>query len=454
MNPHDDKADYPILRGDLFSTDNMDGFIREIIQVLERCSMPQLTFSDEERADNEYLIYRVLEVDMAIALLKGEGYEAYRLLLHKRLATPDNLDALLRMVDTDMQTGNIRCIAFKILYRLVQVNSTWSLKMKDGSYFATAYVATCCKTLENESNDDIKNRHTERFCDCFDIAPLYLTTAIHVTKDAPVTVIERVHAFNWAQILSKTQAKANEFETDPNQWFIGLHSLCMNALRKNADHSLAREFLQKLEMCHDFFRGVLEHLVTLTRSLPSAPREEIGNLLNPLSLIQIVLQICSFSLTPPPHDPKMDVLVRLAHQTLKEGRPSVAALQDPTVDQDGFALEDYDELLSHTNAQQWAGLKTLSDLQRRQKFEDALNRHASDHKAARRGVRKDLKNAIGKSNGKDELCANCYMLESKMDEGEKLSKCGWCKQVTYCSRECQKLHWKKAHKKECARKKK
>jgi hypothetical protein len=52
-------------------------------------------------------------------------------------------------------------------------------------------------------------------------------------------------------------------------------------------------------------------------------------------------------LTPPPNDPRTDVLTRLAHQTLEEGRSTVgAALQDPmdTVDQNGFAIEDYEEL--------------------------------------------------------------------------------------------------------------
>jgi hypothetical protein len=110
--------------------------------------------------------------------------------------------------------------------------------------------------------------------------------------------------------------------------------------------------------------------------------------------------------------------------------------------------------LFRTNAQQWAGLKTLSGLQRRQRFEDALTEHASDHKSLRQGTRKLLKDAAEQNFGKDELCANCHVLESKMGEGETLSKCGWCRQVTYCSRECQKQHWNKAHKKECAGRKK
>jgi hypothetical protein len=227
-------------------------------------------------------------------------------------------------------------------------------------------------------------------------------------------------------------------------------------LKENADHSLAREFLQKLEMCHDFFRGMLEHLIRLTRSLPSASKEEIGSMFYRLNLIRRVLWHYSNSFSPPPDYPRTDALVQLAQHTLTEARPSVmAALQDPTVEiRITFTIAYYDELLSHTDASQWAGLKRLSELQRRQRFEDALSKRPSMHKTRRHEVAEALKRNMEQSYGKDEMCASCYLLESELGEGETLSKCGWCKQVTYCSRECQKQHWNKAHKKECAGRKK
>jgi hypothetical protein len=43
-------ADFPLLRSGVFSMkENMDGLIREIIHVFERCSKPESTFSDEEQ---------------------------------------------------------------------------------------------------------------------------------------------------------------------------------------------------------------------------------------------------------------------------------------------------------------------------------------------------------------------------------------------------------------------
>jgi hypothetical protein len=456
MNPHADidsvSGDFPILGSEKFTIRQMDGLIREIIQVLERCSKLETIFSVEERSDNEYLLDRVLRYLATFETSEEEIHKAMLLLLRKRLATPYNLEMLLRMVDTDIQTGEIRCIAFALLGRLVQMDFVWGLKMKDGSYFATSCIVACSKALENETNEDCNNHHTERSCDCAFNAGVLLDMAMNMTKDAPATVIERVHSFNWAQILSKAKTKANELIAESNKWFICLYAFCMDVLKENVDHSLAREFVRKLEMCHDFFRGTLEDLVRLTRSLPSATKEEIGGLLYCLNLIRNVLRIYFTSLTPPPNDPKMDVLVRLAHQTLEEARPSVmAALQDPV---SPFEIDEYDELFLHTDAQQWAGLKTLSDLQRRQRFEAAFTDHESNHKASRRGMKKSIKNCNEQSFGIDEVCTNCHLLESKMGEGETLSKCGWCKQVTYCSRECQKQHWNKAHKKECAGRKK
>jgi hypothetical protein len=399
------------------------------------------------------MINRVLGVNKGIEAIEEEGNEALLVLFRKRVATPENLDALLCMIDTDIQTGKIRCIAFKLLYKLVDgVDYSWGLKMEDGSYFATSCIVACCKALENETNEDCNNRHTERSCTCALLASSFLNRAIVMTKDGPVTVIERVHAFNWDQILSK----ANKNNTEAYNWFVSMYFLCLEALKENAEHFSAQKFLEKLEMCHDFYCGALEHLVRMARSLSSLPKEEIGKLLSRLTLIRNALRIYSTRLTPPPTDPKTKVLVRLAQQTLKEGRPTaVAALQDPTVEMKiNFTIEDYDELLLHTDAHQWAGLKTLSDSQRRERFEAELKGHPTTRKTLRRGAKKFLKNAAEQSFGNDEMCASCYVLESKLGEGEQLSKCGWCKQVTYCSRECQKLHWNKAHKEECDGRKK
>jgi hypothetical protein len=59
------------------------------------------------------------------------------MLFCKRISTPDNLEALLRMVDCDIRTGEVRCKAVETLLGLTHVGSVWALKMNDGSYFAS-----------------------------------------------------------------------------------------------------------------------------------------------------------------------------------------------------------------------------------------------------------------------------------------------------------------------------
>jgi hypothetical protein len=224
MNPHDDKdidsvsVDLPLLRSDgeiTITTKNMDGPIREIIRILESCSKPETTISDEERADNEFLLARVLPLFHEFESIEEERHKALLLLFRKRLATPDNLEMLLRMVDTEIQTGRVRCLAFILLTKVVQLDFVWSLKMKDGSYFATSYLATCLAALEIEANKDKDNRHTVRSCPCAYNATMFINMAMYMNKDAPVTVIERVHSFNWAQILPNAITK--EFATEPNK---------------------------------------------------------------------------------------------------------------------------------------------------------------------------------------------------------------------------------------------
>ena len=67
-------------------------------------------------------------------------------------------------------------------------------------------------------------------------------------------------------------------------------------------------------------------------------------------------------------------------------------------------------------------------------------------KKIQKGTQSYLKSTANLSGG--EMCANCYILETSLDNS-KLLKCSQCRQIKYCSRECQREHWKKAHKEHC-----
>jgi len=47
-----------------------------------------------------------------------------------------------------------------------------------------------------------------------------------------------------------------------------------------------------------------------------------------------------------------------------------------------------------------------------------------------------------------DRCKGCGKSNDDLEEGTKLLKCGKCKEMSYCSKECQKGHWAK-HKATC-----
>lgn len=50
---------------------------------------------------------------------------------------------------------------------------------------------------------------------------------------------------------------------------------------------------------------------------------------------------------------------------------------------------------------------------------------------------------------KKMVCLDCGKHEIELEKGEKLKVCSKCKKAAYCSKECQKFHWKRAHKTDC-----
>jgi hypothetical protein len=48
----------------------------------------------------------------------------------------------------------------------------------------------------------------------------------------------------------------------------------------------------------------------------------------------------------------------------------------------------------------------------------------------------------------DTPCTGCGA--SRAEGAPAFKRCAACQAVAYCTRECQKAHWKKAHKRDCA----
>ena len=70
---------------------------------------------------------------------------------------------------------------------------------------------------------------------------------------------------------------------------------------------------------------------------------------------------------------------------------------------------------------------------------------AKDRKGHKKYVRKEIKSEVTKSFVM--ICDNTECHASKTPEGHNLGECR-CRSVAYCSRACQKYHWK-IHKKSC-----
>jgi hypothetical protein len=426
----------------VYPTD-IDQLVEDISGVLQRCLVDESTVSDEERELNEEMMAWMLRVDLIIRRSSDDDAGALVILFMKRISTPTNLEAFLRMMDADIRTGMVRCGASSLITQLSSMSSIWGRKMNDGSSFASCLVTCCAKSLDDEANQSKQIPHIST-CLCGDAGKM-LQKALITAKDDPLKVLDRVAGFDWKTILET-------LENISDQLFWLLWNEAVTVLVRDQSNSKAKSFLQKLGSCHEVFRSSLRSLVAL-RSLPSAP----GNMSTTLKDLELVIQFHEFfhlCLVPPPSDPEIEVLVSLANHSLKEVRSTiVAAIQ---LDNDsGITSDLYDRLIKYTEADSWTYIKHLTDDDRWRRLDTILlsRRQDSDAKKSRKtqrqNAKKDMKSYVERLHGNDEMCTNCLRLESGLEEGKKLMICGWCKQVNYCSRECQMEHWKKFHKKEC-----
>jgi hypothetical protein len=161
-------------------------------------------------------------------------------------------------------------------------------------------------------------------------------------------------------------------------------------------------------------------------------------------------------LSPLPWDREIDSLVRRTSSIIVESLATImineTAVMAKDPERSTESIKSVNELLSLMD--KWKELHQESEEARWQRFHSRCLVHDANPHSNKELSKSILK--VNKKMGKastnltqGEMCANCYVLEKTLDE--RLLKCGQCRLIKYCSRECQREHWKKAHKKQYKR---
>jgi hypothetical protein len=378
------------------------------------------------------------------------------LMLYRRtMITPDNLEALFRMCDSNIRTGRVRCHAFWHLRKLVSVQATWKVKLQlqpnsnnsTSTSFAAKLITVMSAALSEERSDLCGNRDTPS-CSCHTGPWTFCLEALGVSRDEPEKIVDLIHPWDWTTILQRPDADVAVIRVSSEATlhydlilFIALHHWSTRLLQENHNNIKAKEVLQKLGSCDTLLRRVLRRVVVGEMSCTPGAIMSLEELKRVHNFFIAFLQ-CLSSL---PWDRDIDSLLQRARSVVAESLTTI------------IINERTSELVNTANKVvllmlQWKELHQESEEARWQRFHSRyLVRDANPDsnkelsKIIWKGNKKLVKASTNLTQG--EMCANCYVLENTLDE--RLLKCGQCRLIKYCSRECQREHWKKAHKKQC-----
>jgi hypothetical protein len=92
----------------------------------QRASVPESTVSVAERKVNESMLGSIRYIDHMLSLKTDNARDGAMLMLYRRtIITPENLEALFRICDSNIRTGMVRCHAFWHLCKLITIHATW-----------------------------------------------------------------------------------------------------------------------------------------------------------------------------------------------------------------------------------------------------------------------------------------------------------------------------------------
>jgi hypothetical protein len=473
-----DYNDYPILRRvslelilsagcvtyiKTLKPQDIDHLAVEVRTVLENCSKSETGLSRSVRREQEVLFTCIVAIDHRLTLRDDSNAGAMVLLFRKTIMTPTNLQALLRITSASVRTGQIRCYAICLLDVLMGVSSIWSVKLNDGTYFATALICAYSKVMEDDATK--KDIEHDKGCLCAHKSCMALRDGLFVTKDKPTKVLNRILDVDWTTVLQTEDGKCELDFCHGNHkmlLWINLHKLAVRVYREDPPNAhKARTMLAKLGACNELFCFVLRRIKSeeplwLKQPDPEQTSASKTLMLNDLQWTPEFLLRFPICLTTLPNDRETNALMRRAYPYFQKAPVASAVILALNPDRPKTTTTAlYETLCLYFEPKTWNTMKGHSEEQRMKLFNHhylSVVPHPGTYKLARRTMKSAIQSKLEKTIGEGEMCANCYIMESDMVEDQNLMKCAWCRQITYCSRECQRDHWKKAHKKQCKKK--
>jgi hypothetical protein len=455
MAPNDD-LHFPLLMAigadpEAFGTlqpKDVDALGVEIQKVFQRCSVPETTVSIEEREVNELMVFASFATDRRLAINSSSSSEAGAtlLLFRRALLTPANMTALLKMADPHVRSGSVRCLALYYLGVLRQVRSVWKIRLEDRTSFAMGVIQVMAKALD----PTIQVQHCTLYCQCNIIAWTDIFATLSICKDSPSKVVDLLLQYDWPAILQRQDALMFEHPGEKDFYdvvtYCQIHRWAVRLLAEDPNSQKARDLLFSLGNCNVLFRRILDRVLSgQIWSVSGQKFEELAQTINTLTAMLNCLVAAEDS-------EELDALVRRARLCILETCMTCLSEEVVTPISAGRYIlfldlvEDshWQELKHETLDSRWARFRAtyLS------KSPDAM---AKDHKEKSKMLKKKCQDELFDLPG-GEMCANCHVLETSLQNGLKLSKCARCQQIKYCSRTCQSEHWKRVHKKQCGKK--
>jgi hypothetical protein len=362
------------------------------------------------------------------------------------------------MADPDIRTGAVRCQAVWYLSRLGSVRSIWGIRLKnvvddeDRSSNSLAYhmIRVMAPTLTPAP--DI--RHGSSNCQC--ILTACVSENLAICQDEPAKVVNLLARFDWPFILHHADFVTKDYPCGTLMLldmavFIGLHHWPVRCLVEDPNDERAKQFLKKLGSCVELFHRILRLIISdeiWSQGASGSRFEDFG-------VINKFLKDFMHCSAPLPSDRETDSLVRRARSSLLERYTMLLMNEVMFMEQNPekteiiistttLVLELMDEERS------WRLLKNESPSNSWNRFSRNCLLIYDDpdiYKKRAETTKKNKQNHLKKKLTRGEMCANCFVLENDLQR--KLLQCSRCRQIKYCSRDCQTDHWKKTHKMLC-----